>query len=134
MTKEQTWQMVLMLPTDEFNAIDVEYAFKMGWDAAMYSVAVKSASMSVTKDVIDDLNKKLGSHYKPTTASKRMIDARIKEGFTKQDFFKVHDNMIAEWGEDEKMSQYLRPATLYCASKFEGYLNKKVATKSPNWM
>jgi len=36
-----------------------------------------------------------------------------------------------DWKNDSKMNQYLRPATLFAASKFEGYLNqpeKKMTT------
>jgi len=35
----------------------------------------------------------------------------------------VHEHQAAKWKEDTKMAEYLRPVTLYCASKFEGYLN-----------
>ncbi|MBT9167423.1 MAG: hypothetical protein DDT19_00761 [Syntrophomonadaceae bacterium] len=35
--------------------------------------------------------------------------------------------MAGKWKDDPKMNQYLRPTTLYCASKFEGYLNSIVS-------
>ena len=58
-----------------------------------------------------------------------MINARIKEGFTKEDFIKVIDNKVGEWlGTD--MERFLRPETLF-GTKFEGYLNQK--QKLPKW-
>jgi hypothetical protein len=37
----------------------------------------------------------------------------------------VIDNQVSAWKDDAKMNEYLRPATLFAASKFEGYLNRK---------
>jgi hypothetical protein len=54
------------------------------------------------------------------------------EGFTKQDFFKVIDNKVAQWYGTEQQ-QYLRPITLFSKSKFESYLNQPInGTKKPN--
>uniref|UniRef100_A0A6M3J741 Putative replication protein n=1 Tax=viral metagenome TaxID=1070528 RepID=A0A6M3J741_9ZZZZ len=78
-------------------------------------------------EIITDLNSKVSKNYKPTKNTKDLINARIKEGFTFEDFQKVHSNMSAKWKHDPKMEQYLRPSTLYNASKFEGYLNTRVS-------
>jgi len=80
-------------------------------------------------EIIQDLNQKTGKTFRPTDATKTMIKARFSEGFTLEDFQKVHLNMSANWKNDTKMNQYLRPSTLYCASKFEGYLN--IASPTP---
>ncbi len=94
-----------------------------------------SNNMSGTPDlvarVISYLNRKAGVAYKPNTqATIRLIHAREKEGFKAEDFKAVIDNMCREWKNDPKMKKYLRPATLFAASKFEGYLNmgRKVVT------
>lgn len=79
----------------------------------------------VYKEIIDDLNAKGGFRYQVCDSVISIINGRISEGFTKEDFFLVHSNMIGHWGGDPKMNQYLRPATLYLASKFQGYLNQK---------
>lgn len=105
----------------------------------LYSNTNKSNSnsnnMSGTPDlvarVISYLNRKAGVAYKPNTqATIRLIHAREKEGFKAEDFKAVIDNMCREWKNDPKMKKYLRPATLFAASKFEGYLNmgRKVVT------
>jgi len=73
--------------------------------------------------IIDDLNKKTGMNFKSSGKSiQSQINARLNEGHTVEDFFKVHTNMVAKWGRDPKMKQYLRPVTLYSA-KFDSYLN-----------
>lgn len=78
------------------------------------------------KVVIDYLNQQAGTNYRKSgQASQRIIKARLKEGFTVDDCKKVIDNKVKQWGNDDRMNKYLRPSTLFQASKFEGYLNQK---------
>lgn len=80
---------------------------------------------SIHKDVIDYLNGKIGARYKASSAiNKRLIDARVKEGYELDDFKRVIDNKVASWANDTKMSKYLRPQTLF-GTKFESYLNER---------
>lgn len=81
-------------------------------------------------EVVDYLNEKTGKHFKVTSsANTRFITARAKEGYTAEDFKKVIDTKTAEWkGTD--MEQYLRPETLFSASKFESYLNQRTIKKT----
>jgi len=80
---------------------------------------------SIHKDVIDYLNGKIGAKYKASSAiNKRLIDARVKEGYKLDDFKRVIDNKVASWANDQKMSKYLRPQTLF-GTKFESYLNER---------
>lgn len=77
-------------------------------------------------NVIDHLNKVTSKRFKWQSAeNKKLIVARMNDGHSQDDFIKVIDNMASEWLEDPKMSQYLRPSTLFRASKFENYLNHK---------
>ena len=82
------------------------------------------------EQVIEYLNEKAGTAFKPTTPDTRKhIRARFAEKYTLEDFKKVIDNKVAEWkGTD--MEKYLRPATLF-GTKFEGYLNQKPVRKKP---
>lgn len=74
-------------------------------------------------EIIEYLNFKAGTKYRANNAiTIGHINARKGEGFTKEDFFAVIDNMTSRWLNDEKMSAFLRPQTLFCG-KFEGYLN-----------
>ena len=79
------------------------------------------------KDIVDYLNITLNTKYRyETQSTQKHIKARLNEGFIYDDFVKVIDNMYDAWHNDEKMSQYLRPETLF-GTKFQSYLNKKGA-------
>lgn len=79
-----------------------------------------------TKTIVDYLNEKTDSHYKATTPkTKQLVQARLKEGFSVDDFKTVIDKKTATWLNDNKMNKYLRPLTLF-GTKFEDYLNEKV--------
>ena len=80
--------------------------------------------------IVDYLNEKAGTHFKPNTAkTKSLINARLKEGFTVEDFKTVIDKKVEEWKNDVQMSKYIRPETLF-GTKFEGYLNAKSCTSA----
>lgn len=80
-------------------------------------------SCNKCKDIISYLNAKADTNYKATSSkTASLINARLKEGFTLEDFKSVIDDKVHEWGSDHKMSKYLRPETLF-GTKFEGYLN-----------
>lgn len=83
-----------------------------------------------TEEVIHHLNHRLGTQYKTTTqATRKLIKARLKEGFTVEDMKLVIDKKAAEWVGSPKMAQYLRPDILF-GNKFEGYLNAKVMPRT----
>ena len=85
---------------------------------------------NIYRSIVDHLNKACGTAYRASSRkTQRMIDARMREGFTQEDFFRVIDVKAAAWKEDEKMSKYLRPETLF-GSKFEAYLNEKEVRKN----
>lgn len=82
------------------------------------------------EEIINYLNGLTGSNYKYTTnKTQTLIKARIKEGFTIDDFKIVISKKTREWLNDEKMKQYLRPETLF-GTKFESYLNQKEKKKT----
>lgn len=76
--------------------------------------------------IITYLNEKTKKHYKlTTTKTRRLITARLREGFNLDEFKTVIDKKNAEWSGNDKMSKFLRPETLF-GTKFETYLNEKV--------
>lgn len=78
------------------------------------------------KDIVEYLNNATGKHYKLTTDSTRKyISARLNEGCTVDEFKRVIDLKVAEWGKDKKMKKYLRPSTLFSPTNFENYLNEE---------
>lgn len=83
-----------------------------------------------TEEVVDYLNQRAGTHYKATTAiTRKLIKARLKEGFTIDEIKLVIDKKCAEWLNNRDMAQYLRPETLF-GNKFESYLNAKPGTQA----
>lgn len=80
-------------------------------------------------EIVGYLNEKTGKKYKQSSdATRKLIRGRLADGFVFDDFKAVIDNMTAEWLEDREMGKYLRPETIFGASKFEGYLNREPKT------
>ena len=74
--------------------------------------------------IIDYLNQQTGKHFhRASSSTLRRINARLKDGFTVDDFMRVIDAKVSDWGNDQKMAKYLRPETLF-GTKFESYLNE----------
>lgn len=79
-------------------------------------------SISKYRTIVDYLNDKAGTSFKSTTKkTQSLINARLKEGFTLDDFRVVINKQCNEWKNDKQMAKYLRPETLF-GTKFEGYL------------
>lgn len=75
------------------------------------------------REIVGILNEEIGKAYKPTTPkTASLIRARLKEGFTVEDFRRVIETKAQEWRGGE-MEKYLRPETLF-GTKFESYLNQ----------
>ena len=83
----------------------------------------KEKENNIYSEVIKYLNEKANTNYRPSTKNTQsFISARLKEGFTVEDFKKVIDVKAENWiGTD--FEKYLRPATLF-GTKFENYLNE----------
>ena len=83
----------------------------------------------VYESIISYLNSKAGTGFKSQTNSYRtFINARLKNGYKLEDFYKVIDNKCNEWiGTD--FQKFLRPETLF-GNKFDSYLNQMVTKKS----
>ena len=77
---------------------------------------------TIYDNIINYLNEKTGKNFRIGKEVTRLIDARINAGASEQDFYTVIDNMCSKWSDDPKMSDYLRPITLF-GSKFDSYLN-----------
>lgn len=81
-------------------------------------------STDVIKVIVEYLNDKIGAHYKSNGKKmKELIRARMNEGYTVEDFKTVIDKKFKSWGNDPKMSLYLRPSTLF-GTRFGEYLNE----------
>ncbi|EQF28907.1 conserved phage family protein [Clostridioides difficile CD160] len=93
-------------------------------DINTYSLVEQTEGKEIHKRIIDYLNEKADKSFKSTTKKTRdLINARLKEGFVEEDFYKAIDNKVHAWLEYAKMNVYLRPETLF-GNKFESYLNE----------
>lgn len=80
--------------------------------------------------IIEYLNSQAGTTF--TNRSKKtnqLILARIKEGYSFVDFKIVIDKKVKQWFGTEQ-AVYLRPLTLFNATKFETYLNETIITNT----
>jgi uncharacterized phage protein (TIGR02220 family) len=76
-------------------------------------------------EIINFLNESTGKSYKATSKVATInINARLKEGYTKDDFIKVISVKSTKW-LGTKFEDYLTPNTLF-GNKFESYLNENI--------
>lgn len=80
---------------------------------------------NIYSDIIAYLNEKAGRKYSAKVkTTQEMINGRIAEGRTVEDFYQVIDTKCVQWLDDPKMSKYLRPQTLFRPGNFDKYLNE----------
>lgn len=72
-------------------------------------------------EIIEYLNAKAGTRFRPVKANLALVKARMAEGASPEDCRAVIESKIAEWLGDEKMAQYLRPKSLFNATNFAQY-------------
>lgn len=98
---------------------------RKGKDSTKSIVVSKNENDNVFIEIIDYLNLKSQKNFKPSSQNTRsLIKARMNEGFSVEDFKMVIDKKTEQWLNDGENNIYLRPQTLFRASKFEGYLNQ----------
>lgn len=72
--------------------------------------------------VLAFLNYQAGKKHRPVKANMRFIEGRLREGYTIFDMISVICNRTLEWKTDQTMYLFLRPETLFNATKFSGYV------------
>jgi len=84
-----------------------------------------------TQEVLEALNRACGRVYRPVEANLAVISARLNEpGVSKEGVFRMVEAQVARWkGSD--MEKYLRPETLFGATKFQGYYAMKDEVPKP---
>ena len=86
-------------------------------------VIIESSTANLD-EMLEYLNTKTGKKFRPVESNRKFIRARIAEGHTTEDIKAVVDRMVAQWLGDPTMAQYLRPATLFNAEKFNQYVGE----------
>lgn len=111
------------LPMDEITKDNITSINKTSINKRYSRIDGKNEEFVIS--VINYLNDKADKSYKSTTQkTKSLINARIRDGFTLDDFKKVIDTKTQQWKTNADMNKYLRPETLF-GTKFESYLQEK---------
>lgn len=85
------------------------------------SSPISSEYIGMCKEIISYLNEKAGTSFRNVKSNDDFIIARLKEGATLDDLRAVIDLKCKDWiGKPE--SKYLRPETLFNATKFNSYV------------
>jgi uncharacterized phage protein (TIGR02220 family) len=77
-------------------------------------------------EVLNFLNEKANRRYRSTPVNLGFIKARLAEGYTAAECRQVIAKKCREWMADDKMAEYLRPATLFNREKFNQYAGELV--------
>lgn len=83
-------------------------------------------------EVLNFLNEKTQRVYRPVDSNLKLIIARLKSGASVMNCRQVIAKKSREWKSNEKMAEYLRPATLFNATKFEQYLGELIQVDEGN--
>jgi len=101
---------------------------------------VMSGKPDDAAEILKYLNLKTGSKFKKVDSNLTLINARLKEGHSPAEVKQVIDRKVAEWGKDTQMAQFLRPSTLFGATKFNDYagqvdtpIAKPMNGSKPEW-
>lgn len=83
------------------------------------------------KEVLEFLNERTGKNFHPVDANLDLIAARLRGGASVQDCKSIIARKRRQWATDEKMQEYLRPATLFNKTKFEQYRGELIEEAPP---
>ncbi len=86
-------------------------------------VELMSGKPDDAAEILDFLNAMSERSYRPVKANIEKIEARLKEGASIDDIKQVIRRKCQEW-KGTKWEQYLRPDTLFNATKFNQYLGQ----------
>lgn len=80
-------------------------------------------------EILNHLNQVTGRNFKPVESNLKLIRARLEEE-SPEILKAVIELKTFEWLNDTKMSEYLRPETLFNATKFQGYSARAIELKN----
>lgn len=85
-------------------------------------IPTKTIRMNKARPVLHLLNQESGRAFRETEANLLLIAARLdEEGVTVESMMQMVRRQCAKWRNDPKMSEFLRPETLFGKTKFESY-------------
>lgn len=90
-------------------------------DSLIPDLKTMSGKPDAAAELLDYLNHQAGRNFRAVKATLKPIQDRLATASPEQ-IRAVIDDRVKAWKDDPKMAEYLRPATLFSASKFESYL------------
>lgn len=75
---------------------------------------------------INWFNELSGKHFKNVESNRKLIRARLNEGYSKEDLAKVVKLKVHQWKDNPEMNRYLRLSTLLAPSHFDNYLQEAI--------
>lgn len=78
------------------------------------------------QEILQFLNEKAGRAFQSDDINMKLIMSRLKTGATVTDCKQVIARKVREWKNNADMAKYLRPATLFNATKFSQYRGELV--------
>lgn len=122
MTNKELWSRLVELLGDD----EVTRRFRTWANSVIRKELIKRSNMSADElflkdamEIVSDLNKRTGCRFTLTSDAKKMIRVVMAAGYTKEDFYRVHQVMVKKWWDEAKMRDYLRPSTLWQLKKFD---------------
>ncbi|WP_019106228.1 conserved phage C-terminal domain-containing protein [Pantoea ananatis] len=111
-----TWPYLTENTTENTTEITVK-------DSCPVSAKPDSDSSEDAFRVLEHLNRAAGLRYQKSKSSLGPIRGRLSEDFSADELILTVDYTIAKWSEDPKMSEFVRPETIFRPGKFPGYLS-----------
>ncbi|BAK10831.1 conserved phage C-terminal domain-containing protein [Pantoea ananatis] len=93
-----------------------------GKDSCRVSAKPDSDSSEDAFRVLEHLNRASGLRFQKSKSSLGPIRGRLAEDFTADELILTVDYTIAKWMQDSRMSEYVRPETIFRPGKFPAYL------------
>ncbi|WP_135553292.1 conserved phage C-terminal domain-containing protein [Paenibacillus cymbidii] len=102
----------------------------LGLEGQERNILKKTLKKGIYAEIIGYLNERTGKRFNHKVKNtQELINGRLNEGRTFEDFIQVIDTKCSHWLDDEKMNQYLRPDTLFRPSNFDRYLNQETSAE-----
>lgn len=90
---------------------------------------IKAAVVTEEDYILNYFNNKSGKNFKTVEANLKPIKQRLAE-YSKDELTKMIDFKVQEWKDDPKMSKYLRPETIFNATKCASYIEESKENSS----
>ena len=86
----------------------------------------REEKMLVLKRILFHLNSKTGSQFRAVESHLKLIESRLAEpGVDEAGMLTMIDRQVKKWKNDPKMSEFLRPQTLFGKEKFQNYYDQR---------